>query len=80
MLEHKPHAESGNGLATLSGLEPVAVEGCKTCAALAVSRELAREAGVSAAVAASCREISRHPHPSYAQENRPSIAGMEVAQ
>ncbi|WP_432086751.1 hypothetical protein [Streptomyces sp. bgisy095] len=62
MLEDKPHAEPGNRLAPQSGLEPVGIEGCMTCASLARSRELAREAGVPQAVAGVNREIGNRPH------------------
>lgn len=56
MLEHKTHTQSH------AELEPVGVEGCMTCAALAHSREDARDAGVNEAVASANREISNHPH------------------
>lgn len=43
-------------------LEPVGVEGCRTCAVLVQSRQTAREAGALDAVARSNREIAAHPH------------------
>jgi hypothetical protein len=43
-------------------LEPVGVEGCRTCAVLVQSRQTAREAGALDAVAHSNREIANHPH------------------
>jgi hypothetical protein len=43
-------------------LEPVGVEGCATCAALAESREIARSAHDRAAVSRCNREIGNHPH------------------
>lgn len=54
--------------APVQGVAPredaVPVEGCMTCAALARSRELAREACVPQAVASANREIGNHPHQS----------------
>lgn len=67
MLEHKPHAQFESGTPRNPGLEPVGVEGCKTCAALSVSRELAREEGLPRAVAWASREIENHPHSGLGQ-------------
>lgn len=77
MLEHKPHAESHSGpvAGKIPGeLEPVGVEGCMTCAALSHSREDAREAGVTEAVASANREISNHPHTAVGEGRKLPIA------
>ncbi|WP_369188717.1 hypothetical protein [Streptomyces sp. R08] len=46
----------------LSGLEPVAVEGCDVCGALVVQREAARKVANAAKVKNLSDEIARHPH------------------
>lgn len=61
-------------VAGVSPLEPVGVEGCMTCAALARSREVAREAGVAEAVASASREISNHPHSGVGEGRKLPIA------
>lgn len=62
------------------GLEPVGIEGCMTCAALSVSREAAREAGVSEAVATANREIGNHPHSAVGQgRSLPMVSVWGVA-
>lgn len=43
-------------------LEPVGVQGCATCGALAESREIARSASDQAAVRSASDEIAKHPH------------------
>lgn len=47
-------------------LEPVGVQGCATCGALAVSRSIAREARDAAAVRSTNVEIGNHPHTAVA--------------
>ncbi|HEY8985868.1 MAG TPA: hypothetical protein VIU15_40630 [Streptomyces sp.] len=47
----------------MSGLEPVPVEGCKICGALAIEREAARRIGNAAKVRTANAEIANHPHP-----------------
>ena len=76
MLEDKSEAESSSGpvARSTSGLEPVGVEGCMTCAALGHSREMAREAGVPEAVASANREIGNHPHSAVGQGRKLPMA------
>jgi len=74
MLEHKTHTKSH------AELEPVGVEGCMTCAALSQSREDARGAGVTEAVASSNREIANHPHSAVGRGRKlPSVSVWGVA-
>ncbi|GAA2321499.1 hypothetical protein GCM10010431_48550 [Streptomyces kunmingensis] len=68
MQEHKPNAQPD------SGLEPVGVEGCATCEAVAYSRELAREADDRGAVASCNAEIENHPHTSVGEGRKLPIA------
>ena len=78
MLEHQSHAESRSGpvARTIPGLEPVGVEGCMTCTALAESREMAREARVAEAVENANREIGNHPHSSVGEGRKLPAANV----
>lgn len=56
-------------------LEPVGVQGCATCSALAESREIAREVRDLAAVRSASAEIAEHPHAAVAAR-RPRVWGV----
>jgi hypothetical protein len=57
-----PGSVSTAPVVLVSGLEPVAVEGCDVCGALVVQREAARKVANAAKVKALNDEIARHPH------------------
>lgn len=54
----------------LSALEPVPVEGCDVCGALARQRKEAREASDWATLKLCNQEISEHPHAAGARPRR----------
>jgi len=58
-----PEEKPPRSTVVVSGLEPVPVEGCKICGALAIEREAARRIGNVAKVRMVNAEISNHPHP-----------------